>query len=801
MSAARIDERSDQQREQADGSIVSHGSRGVLFIEDKRRRRMDTNGEEEEACGDDTVQGMEVEGSLRRPPRQPHRATLRGGQPIFGARVHGGEIQDIEQTIEFCERRCRSAPCSLRKLEMGRKHAREPRVGRSMNSETPILDEDPIEDQHVFNTVGEAQRVLNIADDLEDKDDKTPVAKRQVAMATPVVTRSMDMDEVVRDGVYRPAPALNETPDPKRRVDRNLLRESLEFKTDEEEDWRGGQEGGQGGDEEWQGEEEWVTWAALEDHLTNLMQQAEAMMESKIGLLADEMIAWRVDIENENISIKREQVRLARVVEDLEGRLHFREGEPKHCPRSEREHAPRAEETRTSSTTPARSVRKIEEKKTAFSTEGTLVEDIPEGRMLSGGYFTGGEAGSMGGADREVHVNHLMLGAPGQQFRQQGTLMGTSPALLALQASVRVPYFDGDENKWAEFEEDWERYAPYALLGIPEGQVGNVWKRDLLINCIHGVLRNKYKATILRTPSLTFTDVWEELVKLFRIDNPVHWRRRWGNVQLSRSGEDIKIQDWIFFESSFEVAKSRVQDWTEQEEVDLLMKQLPWGWRKKVLQREAKEAQSRNVVKMMGKLILEKVIRRIMDQLGVKIQGVEELRGCTLLGVPKTEDMNKLTSLRDLTIDGIRITFIQVRRRWRAADIFSFVQRELRVELETKTITNSMEGGGKAGKGGEGKGGAGWRSDWRTFPTPHQPARVQETAVAVEEVKYVPSCWTCKKAGKDDKHSWLKCKAAQDAWIAKGKEKGGKGKGKGRGGKGGKGATSSGGRGGGGVAE
>ena len=659
-----------------------------------------------------------------------------------------------------------------------------------MNSETPMQDEDSTEDQ----------RVLNIADDLEDKEDKTPVAKRQVAMATPVVTLSMDMDEVVRDGRLRPAPAQNETPDPKRRIDRNLLQESLEFKTDEEEDGRGGPEDWQGGSEDGQ-EEQWVTWASLEDHLTNFMQQAEAMMDSKIGLMADEMIAWRVDIENENLSTRREQVRLARVVKELEERLRSREEEPGRFSMPKREPSPRDEETRTFSTPPAASLKKIEAKKTAFSTEGTLVEVIPEERMLSGGYFAGGEAGSTWGADREAQVNHLMMGAPSQQYRQQGTLTGTSPALLALQASVRVPYFDGDENKWAEFEEDWERYAPYALLGVPEGHVGNVWKRDLLINCIHGVLRNKYKATILRTPSLTFTDVWEELVKLFRIDNPVHWRRRWGNVQLSRSGEDIKIQDWIFFESNFEVAKSRVQDWTEQEEVDLLMKQLPMGWRRKVLQREAKEAESRNVVKMMGKLVPEKAIRRIMDQLGVEVQGVEELRGCTLLGIRKTEDLNKLTSLRDLTIDGTRITFIQVRRRWRAADIFNFVQRELRVELETKTITNSLEGGGKAGKGGGGKGGAGWRSDWRTYPTPHQPARVQETAVAVEEVKYVPSCWTCKKAGKDDKHSWLKCKAAQDAWIAKGKEKGGKGKGKGRGGKGGKGATSSGGRGGGGVAE
>ena len=330
---------------------------------------MDIYEEEEELCGDDTVQNMAEEGQLRHPPRRPLRATLRQGQPVFGARVHG-EVQDIEQTIDFCERRCRSAPCSLRKLEMGRKHPREllpGGAGRSMNSETPMQDEDSTEDQ----------RVLNIADDLEDKEDKTPVAKRQVAMATPVVTLSMDMDDVVRDGRLRPAPAQNETPDPKRRIDRNLLQESLEFKTDEEEDGRGGPEDWQGGSEDGQ-EEQWVTWASLEDHLTNFMQQAEAMMDSKIGLMADEMIAWRVDIENENLSTRREQVRLARVVKELEERLRSREEEPGRFSMPKREPSPRDEETRTFSTPPAASLKENEAKKTAFSTEMTLAELIPQ---------------------------------------------------------------------------------------------------------------------------------------------------------------------------------------------------------------------------------------------------------------------------------------------------------------------------------------------------------------------------------------------------------------------------------------
>ena len=90
---------------------------------------------------------------------------------------------------------------------------------------------------------------------------------------------------------------------------------------------------------------------------------------------------------------------------------------------------------------------------------------------------------------------------------------------------------------------EWERYAPYALLGVPEGHLGEVWNEDLLIDCLDGVLRNKYKSTILRTLSLSFMDVREELRRLSRIPNLLHWRVKWGDVQLKRNVQDIKIQD------------------------------------------------------------------------------------------------------------------------------------------------------------------------------------------------------------------------------------------------------------------
>ena len=95
----------------------------------------------------------------------------------------------------------------------------------------------------------------------------------------------------------------------------------------------------------------------------------------------------------------------------------------------------------------------------------------------------------------------------------------------------------------------------------------------------------------------------------------------------------------------------------------MLLKQMPPGWRKRILMREAGEAKFRFVVKMDGKVVPEKTVRNIMLQLGVAMRGVEKLKGCQLLEVLSSAGMEKLINLRNLTLDGCRVNFAQVRRR------------------------------------------------------------------------------------------------------------------------------------------
>ena len=131
-----------------------------------------------------------------------------------------------------------------------------------------------------------------------------------------------------------------------------------------------------------------------------------------------------------------------------------------------------------------------------------------------------------------------------------------------MQSSAKVPKFNGDERRWIEFSLEWARYAAYALIGCPEGALGEVFKRVLLINCLSGTLHRRYADMVMRQPSLSYDEIWAELERLLGIDDQHHWRRLWAGTNLRHSGEEIVLRDLLAFENAFEMAKARVSDWT-----------------------------------------------------------------------------------------------------------------------------------------------------------------------------------------------------------------------------------------------
>jgi len=132
------------------------------------------------------------------------------------------------------------------------------------------------------------------------------------------------------------------------------------------------------------------------------------------------------------------------------------------------------------------------------------------------------------------------------------------------------------------------------------GPMQEIWKRDLLIQCLQGTLKEKYLAQVEVQPRTTFEEVWKELEKSYQIDNPHYWRDKWMRVQLVKYGENVSLKEWLLYRAAHEAARRQVSDYTTMEEVDMVLKQLPAGWRRKVIQQEAKENNNQYRVKLSG---------------------------------------------------------------------------------------------------------------------------------------------------------------------------------------------------------
>ena len=64
------------------------------------------------------------------------------------------------------------------------------------------------------------------------------------------------------------------------------------------------------------------------------------------------------------------------------------------------------------------------------------------------------------------------------------------PSLYALQHHVEAPYLDPrKKDTWVHFERTWGEWSKYQLYGTPEGPVGDIMRRDLLLTRVHPILR------------------------------------------------------------------------------------------------------------------------------------------------------------------------------------------------------------------------------------------------------------------------------------------------------------------------
>jgi hypothetical protein len=297
-------------------------------------------------------------------------------------------------------------------------------------------------------------------------------------------------------------------------------------------------------------------------------------------------------------------------------------------------------------------------------------------------------------------------------------------------------------------------------------------------------LRRKWDAQSQAKPNLSFKEVWEELERNFALEDPHRWRQLWDAVKLKKNLEKIEARDWMAFQSDFEVARDRVPDWTEAEEMDRLLQQLTPAWRTKVLTEEAKNAISCPTVKLSGCPLKPEEVQLLMNKLKVGVKEIKCLKNCANIELQSQADLERLVG-SDIAVNGRRLKFMAIRKRWRTQDVFDFVAKELRIEAESSALSRGT------------KEEATWRAPtWERRGRSEDRWRPQVNATVKEREKSSQrrlSCWTCLEQGKPSNHDFKSCKASQEAWRSKSKDGRGRGKGEATPGEGGKGENASGG--------
>jgi len=199
-----------------------------------------------------------------------------------------------------------------------------------------------------------------------------------------------------------------------------------------------------------------------------------------------------------------------------------------------------------------------------------------------------------------AHVDVLEIGR-GVTPKVASTFGGLPPSLRALQTSVEAPYLDPKrKDGWTVFERQWKQWSKYQFWGVCAGGLEDEMRRDLLVTRLHKVFPEQVRDMISQEPSTSFQDVWNFLKKYFKVDDPHYWRGQWQDIKLRRSGDTIEISEWLVFKSRFLGGLRRVEDYTESEVVEPLLKNLSSRWIEDVMKEEARRSKMGGRVKWIG---------------------------------------------------------------------------------------------------------------------------------------------------------------------------------------------------------
>ena len=150
----------------------------------------------------------------------------------------------------------------------------------------------------------------------------------------------------------------------------------------------------------------------------------------------------------------------------------------------------------------------------------------------------------------------------------------------------------------------------------------------------------------------------------FECDLKPRHRAAWQQVRLENS-EKLTLRDWKHFANEFEIRRNRVESWTEEQEYDHLMKQLPQEWRLKIVSEENRRKRTQFWVALLGGPAepLPKVRKSLEGLLDIDVGQIIPVSEGYEIACNSEEDRQSMLGLNGDELDGHQVRAIKFDKR------------------------------------------------------------------------------------------------------------------------------------------
>jgi hypothetical protein len=174
-------------------------------------------------------------------------------------------------------------------------------------------------------------------------------------------------------------------------------------------------------------------------------------------------------------------------------------------------------------------------------------------------------------------------------FPGAGGMYAPNPLLPQALQGIAPPKFSGSrrvKDDWPMFQTDWENYVGLLQQSSPI-PVADALLLGILRTVLDETTRLDLQMKLEENPGLTYAQFWAELEKLFGGDITQRNRAVWEALKLENPG-NLTSASWRAFYTIFSLWKNRVLDRTEEQEHQLLFRQLPENYQRLILREEVK---------------------------------------------------------------------------------------------------------------------------------------------------------------------------------------------------------------------